>query len=133
MDVAEAQRIVEKLTYKPGWELQCYPDPGPAGGVILRFGKDEPDCELGGDAIRPLMLTAAFSASDLRQLDEHAFLASIFDTVARRELHEVEEWLRYDGAPLKEPHPGKWHRGVLGDGTSLVQPTIRDIMSRSRT
>jgi len=122
MDAAEAQRIVEKLNYKPGWELLCYPDPGPRGGVIFRFGKDEPDCELKGDAVRPLMFTSALSRDELRPLDRDDVLRFIFDTVAKRELHEVEEWLRYDGQPLKEPHPAKWHRGVLGDGTSLDPP-----------
>ncbi len=74
--------------------------------------------------MRPLILAAAFPTVDLRKLDERGFLQSIFDTVARRELHEVEEWLRYGGPPLKEPHPAKWHRGVLCDGTSLVQPRL---------
>ncbi len=33
--------------------------------------------------------------------------------MAMRELHEVEEWLRLDGVPLREPHTAKWHRDIL--------------------
>lgn len=110
------------MTYKPEWELLCYPQGEPAGGVILRFGKDEIDCEVddgSGSTIRPLMLTAALNAQQLGAMNEETFLQFAFDTVSQRELHEVEEWLRIDGKPLKEPHPDRWHRGILGDGTSL--------------
>jgi len=120
MDAAEAQRLVSLLTYKPDWTLECYPDPGPRGGVILRYGKDEPDCEHGG--IRALMYTAALSRVELNALDRNAFLQFAFDTIAKRELHEVEEWLRLEGVPLREPHPAMHHRGILGDGTSLDPP-----------
>ena len=107
------------MTYKPEWELECHPQAEPDGGIYLRFGKDEPDCELKGSAVRPLMLTAALSRKQLGAMNELSFLRFAFDTVAQRELHEVEEWLRIDGKPLKEPHPAAHHRGVLGDGTSL--------------
>lgn len=125
MDTDEVRRIVEKLTYKPGWVLECYPDEGPRGGVIFRFGKDELDSEINdGEATRALMLTTSLSRDELRPLGRDEILQFVFDTVAKRELHEIEEWLRFDGTPLKEPHPAKCHRGILGDGTSLDQPPV---------
>ena len=123
MDIETAQAIVAKLTYKPGWELECYPQGEPAGGVVLRFGKSELDSEINdGKTTKPLMLATTLASAVLNQMSESGLLQFIFDTVVQRELHEIEEWLRYDGNPLKEPHPNLGKRGVLGNGTSLEQP-----------
>lgn len=51
------------------------------------------------------MLTAALDAKQLSAMNETSFLQFAFDTVAKRELHEVEEWLRLDGQPLRNPTP----------------------------
>jgi hypothetical protein len=126
MNVSEAIAIVSRLTYKPGWSLQAYPEPH-TGGLILRFGKDEPDSEKGGDAVRPLMYTTQIPKQRLDDFSRDLFLRTVFATVTARELHEVEEWLRLDGEPLFEPHPETGHRGVLGDGTSLV-PVLRHFL-----
>lgn len=124
MGIDEAIALVARLTYKPGWRLRAYPEPH-TGGLILLTGLDEPDSEKPG-AVRPLDYTAPLKADELRGLDEKHFLQFVFDTIAKRELHEVEEWLRLDGRPLYEPHPVVLgHRGVLGDGTSIQPPTLR--------
>ena len=119
MDIATAQELVSKLTYKPGWDLQCYPQGPPAGGVVLRFGKDEIDSETLDGAMKPLMFTSVIGGDELTAITRDIFLQRVFDTLVLRELHEVEEWLRLEGVPLREPHPAKHHRGILGDGTSL--------------
>lgn len=71
----------------------------------------------------PIYYTAAATALELEPLSESEFLQWVFDVVAARELHEVEEWLMLDGTVLKEPHPEKsWARGILGRGDSVSLP-----------
>lgn len=50
-------------------------------------------------------------------MDRDALLRWALDIVSRRVLHEVEEWLKFEGVRVVSPHPGRG-RSILGPGRS---------------
>lgn len=122
MSIAEAVAIVARLTYKPGWKLHAQIIKE-TDRMVFHAGKVEPDAE-GVNSPSDVSYASVLTAEALARMDERGFLAWIFDVVSQRELHEVEEWLRLEGRPLREPHPERYRRGILGDGTSLLQPPV---------
>mgnify|MGYP001588982197 CR=1 FL=1 len=113
MTPEEATALVKRLTYRPGWKIQCYVEEG-SEVFVLRCGTEEPDSE--GRTIEPLavVLTDSISLKALAFYDEAQFLRWAHSVFRRRVLHELDEWLRLDGTPLIEPHPEKFSRGILG-------------------
>lgn len=118
MKPAEAADLLSSLTYKPRWTVTSYVVPT---AVVLRAGTKEPDvCELmrtGSVVEIDVVLTEAIQHDLLELMDREDVLAWAFDVFRRRELHEVEEWLRLNGQPVFAPHPGR-ETGILGDGSS---------------
>lgn len=115
----EAAALLGALTYKPSWTIRSYPVPG---AVVMRAGAKEPDVyellRTGRVVEIDVVLTEALAEDRLARMDRDDVLAWAFGVFERRELHEVEEWLRLNGQPLRAPHPGRGKPGILGDGTS---------------
>lgn len=113
-----AVALLSSLTYKPRWVVSSYAVPN---AVVLRAGTKEPDvCELvrtGRVVEIDVVLTDTIAHDRLETMSRDDVLAWAFDVFRRRELHEVEEWLRLNGQPVFAPHPGRG-TGILGDGTS---------------
>lgn len=120
MTPEEAIGILSSLSYKPGWTIQAYQVPG---SVIFRTGTSEPSVTAfvrdGSVDLIPVVLTHAVHDEELAVFDRDRLLKWAFDVIVRREVHEVEEWLRVDGAPVYSPHPGR-EVGILGNGTSTL-------------
>lgn len=111
MTPAEAVAVLSKLTYLPGWRLSVYEVPKAA---VLRVGRHEPDSESPGTTI-DVTYTDAIEAPALARMDRDALLRWAFSIFEKRAVHEVEEWLRFEGVPLFAPHPGRGP-SVLGPG-----------------
>lgn len=115
----EVVALFGALTYKPGWTISSYRVPG---AVVFRTGTRAPDVyeflRTGRVVEIDVVLTETISNSEIGDLTRDGVLAWAFDVFKRRELHEVEEWLRLRGQPLRAPHPGRGKPGVLGNGSS---------------
>lgn len=125
MTPAEAIDVISRITYRPGWRLTAEHEPL-SGSLVFHSGAEEPDAEdPSGVGMISVVYTSSIPPAELAKLDLHGLLRYVFDAVAKRALHEVEEWLRYEGRPVYEPHPQRQHRGILGDGTSTTLPEVR--------
>lgn len=117
----EAVTLIGSLTYKPRWTIQAYSVPG---AVVLRAGTREPDVyelQRTGRVVEiDVVLTESLPTSKLSDMRQSDVLEWAFGVFERRELHEVEEWLRLGGQPLRAPHPGRGKSGILGDGRSTL-------------
>lgn len=115
----EAVELLSSLTYKPRWTIRAYPVPG---AVVMRAGSKEPDVyellRTGRIVEIDVVLTDSLQAEELAHMSRADVLAWAFRVFERRELHEVEEWLRLKGQPLRAPHPGRGKPGILGNGVS---------------
>jgi hypothetical protein len=115
----EAAALLSSLTYKPRWTITAYTVPT---AVVLRAGSKGPDVyELlrsGRTVEIDVVLTEAIQNEELARMSREDVLARAFEVFRRRELHEVEEWLRLNGQPVFAPHPGRGKPGILGNGRS---------------
>lgn len=113
MTYDEAKALVAQVTYRPGWSVECYIAPH-SDAFVLRVGIVEPNSEKPGENL-PVVLTDTLEAQQLHRMERLAFLGWVYEVFKQRVIHELNEWLRVEGAPLIEPHPEKgWNRGVLG-------------------
>ena len=80
----------------------------------------EPDAYYKGEGdppLIPILYTWAITAEELAAMDRDALLRWALDIVSRRVLHEVEEWLKFEGVRVVSPHPGRG-QSILGPGRS---------------
>lgn len=97
----EALEILKKITYKPEWHIECYIRTDyPGSPVAVDFILDAidpvtkaPTRIMGHSRIDPFMFK-----------DKEALLAFIFDRLIVAERHETQEWFRYEGKPVYDPH-----------------------------
>ena len=103
------QEVIDSLTYKPGWRfwvkrrptaIPAWPD-----DVILHMEFDAPDANdpeyqtiIGRDLLLPQGLAYIIDGAQagIKRWVEHS--------IKSMEMHEVDEWLRFDGVRLKDPH-----------------------------
>jgi hypothetical protein len=115
----EAATLLSSLTYKPRWTISSYVVPT---AVVLRAGSKEPDVyellRTGRTVEIDVVLTESIEHDRLERMSREDVLAWAFEVFRRRELHEVEEWLRLNGQPVFAPHPGRGKPGILGNGRS---------------
>lgn len=126
MKIEDAIKLVERMTFRPGWSLAASYEPR-ADVLILNVGQMEPDTEQRDPEVPvvPIMYTATAPRERVEAADEATVLRWVLDVLSARLLHEVEEWLRLDGQPVVEPHPEKgWLRGVIGSGRSTELPQL---------
>ena len=109
--------ILCRITYRPGWVIKSYSVPT---GVVFRAGCNEPNAYREGaedPAYVPVVYTWTISKEELGHMHREALLRWAFDIIAKRVLHEVEEWVKLDGVRIYQPHPGRG-TSILGPGTS---------------
>ena len=92
------QEMVEKCTYKPGWEInvkQC-----PNRGVYIQLYNANGICSVTGEK-QPWV-------SGKRYLSEfmckQEIVGAVFALIKDAELHEIHEWFRYKGSSIYNPH-----------------------------
>jgi len=111
MDVFAASAIVSEISYKPGWEIwsDAYGD-----HLLVKVRARVQDSRAA--EIREIVLTQdlAIDARLLAVLDEPALVDHVFGRLLEIERHEAQEWYRYRGVLVNDPHgpcPGV-HKGL---------------------
>lgn len=132
MQFKEAEAIVAKLTYKRGYRLALersaplpgafYRDREEFAALLIRYVDEDVDgisvsnraSFLEYEGFQPIRIqrrqTEISNSQPIRIPlgnipDSKYLLHEIFALVLEAEKHEVMEWLRYEGRPVKEPHP----------------------------
>src|SRR5262252_3256074 len=93
--------IVQRLSYKPGWEflLERLAMPYDKLAVVVTY--TAPDSRNPGKSV---LITARYFVPDSSQ-DAAAFFSWLRATViTKTEHHEIDEFLRYDGELVRDPH-----------------------------
>lgn len=116
-DFERLKMVVGLVTYKPGWQFEVsYVRTGTLGyGYFDHAALDI--CYLGLDVGNPekkVVLTHS-SVIDLEYISKmtnedivHRFISH---GIREAELHEMDEWLKYAGRNVREPHPDKTGNG----------------------
>lgn len=127
MDIQEARKIVEKIKYKKDWhfslvlelELDC---------LLLRIyhlsiNSDHPEI----DKKEPINGQFSISSDFLKQLKEKEFVEWIRTQVLFMETHETDEWLRYEGMNVKDPHPDlSALKDAMSDHLNMMNDFLKD-------
>lgn len=104
MTFAELCEIVARITYKPAWVVKVYDvQPDTAYQITLNYQTTDS----GGEADGPITIssTTLIPYESLTHLQSAAIVTEVRRLILRAELHEVDEWLRYRGEQVKNPHP----------------------------
>ena len=119
----EIEEHVARFTYKPGWEFKITPGLHPMEAMLsARYWAQDSDVpparlpeqwQVGRMRIdHPLTPIVGQERMDLMLLDQmygealHTFdMIHLTPLLKRSDQHEMEEWLRYDGRRIVDPHP----------------------------
>lgn len=99
LTLAEMERFLDTLEYKPGWEFEVYETPHQ--GIVLAISARVEDSYSPGEYTD--LRVKSFVPPFRRQSE---FLAWLLWRLERIEIHECHEWLRYSGThrPYFDPH-----------------------------
>lgn len=100
LSVAELVIVIEKVTYKPGWDL-IVREPDSVQGPYLSVLVELENSYRPGETV-PLRIHSPIPPCP----DEDAFLGWVAWRLGRIELHEVLEWFKVSGSPWIDPHRG---------------------------
>lgn len=95
--VIDAEKIISKLTYKPGWDFTLEQRAGRDTLVIGATVQHSATLEMVRFQIRRIVPVVAI-------LTQEAFLSWVEDELAEAEIHEMREFFRYDGKLADDPH-----------------------------
>lgn len=112
MNLAHFQNLVEKITYKD-WKIQLrrelYSD-----YIVLRIS------HLAADAYKKdfhakkksiVLSHWTFCPEQLRAMDDEQFIGMVWHQILTLEKHESEEWFRFQGKLVHNPHPERRKNG----------------------
>lgn len=100
MTFDECKAIVEKFTYKPNWRFVVEKGDGKPHMLVAHVTElDSVDPAKTLNCKRGIFI---YEGADATYEDLRAIVRSL---IFWHERHEQEEWLRYDGKRLSEPHP----------------------------
>lgn len=100
-------QVVADFTYKPGVRLELEEDRvRKPYGSILRVHVDTVDTRR-LPAINPLELAHQTVVPEECYISEKFAKSFVRQCIRNMELHEMDEWLRYRGELLHDPHDGK--------------------------
>ena len=102
MDLDRLESILSRFSYKPGYTFYAGLIDQREVGVFLSGWVE--DAERPGDRIQ-LYTIEAFPMGLVELWSEEDVLEAVRAVCVRFERHEIEEWLRRDGARVHEPHP----------------------------
>ncbi len=93
---------VGKFTYKPNTQLVFGIDVNvPGQFVVCLFTQTEDST---GKRNHPIEIRSGIAVSDIMLAHNDSWNYIITDCVTKFELHERDEWLRYNGKMLRDPH-----------------------------
>lgn len=112
-----AQKVLERLSYMPGWGIEVYcnvmPDQRPKPGekpsyqsITLQIYFSAVDATNPSKSARIMFHHPVDCIRDVVPLEAEV-IGSLRKALRILALHEVDEWLRCDGQHVVEPHPEK--------------------------
>jgi hypothetical protein len=108
--VSRIQTLLSRVTYKPGWKFECWPTYASNGrlsdreiSIITSFTAVNAENPSSTEIFHSQNL---FPAEILENMtDADLVLHVIRECIFRVEMHEVDEWLKFNGKCVREPHP----------------------------
>ena len=112
MTFEEFQRVVQSLSYKPGWHFRVEREMGSTGGLsfgytgaILFRVHAEVECAVRRDGTRALFqIRTLLYPSELDGFDERRAREWIRHALKAGEEHELDEWLMFGQERPFDPH-----------------------------
>lgn len=109
MTLDHIDKILEQITYKPGWKLQWRPvDLHGMMGLRIWWTLRVPDAY---DPTKMVTFQSAHVIPDPRRLDSESLVREVWRLTQRAELHEAGEFFMYGDERPFDPH-----RSVLEEG-----------------
>jgi hypothetical protein len=97
------EHLVSRLSYKPNTKLSVMECSG--GSIVVRFFMCVPDITRRvSDGFGVNNMVAMEPEHILNQTEDH-LIHVIQAMIVQTEMHEVDEWLRVEGVPVRDPHP----------------------------
>lgn len=104
MNANAAKEILDKITYKPKFELVTWDYEN--GSIEVNLGHWVPDIKkLPGKAQTFISICHKLTKKQLRKMGETDLLNWARTRILILEEHEMNEWMCYEGSHVKEPHP----------------------------
>jgi len=98
MTKKEIREIVKAITYKEGWVFQCRDSMFDA--VEVRVGVKVKDVEAPD---KEIVLNQAMLVHE--GMEKERVLMCVCQLVRELEIHEMDEWLKFEGQRINNPHP----------------------------
>jgi hypothetical protein len=104
------REILARITYKPNWTLEVW-------GDHLHVAADVGDAAVPAVPVVPdvsdprKIVKIAIGRTIPEDLKEADFVDFIRHAITDLELHERDEWFKFDGVPVKEPHVDRMEKG----------------------
>jgi len=112
MKAHEVIEILSKITYKPGYVLKVHQS---NGLVTFNVRLETLDADLAHDPMGTKHMIALNFVSAFNPLEydvaEH-LVQDVKELIRNFEIHEMNEWLKYDGTLVTQPHPEKMYAPV---------------------
>lgn len=101
MKNAEIKQIVDLITYKPGWSIILAQDKlDPYGRLYVQIAASTPDSTNPSNVVPWKSAKHYLSPFMCRQ----EIVGTVYHAIERAELHEMNEFFRYKGASIYNPH-----------------------------
>lgn len=141
--MVEMEALVAKIQYKPGWEFRAVERielNRIMVGVCLTTVEQDPEKRKIQEHERGFVWDPArepktlvwweipFPIPELRELSDEMIVGKIWEQVIAIEAHEIQEFFRYDGLCVQEPHP-EAPRELAFDGALDTFDFIHDLMT----
>jgi hypothetical protein len=109
--IGYAKLLLASVRYKPGWEFlitDAYDSNGlPDGRLVLTVSHRELDVTNPKNLIT-IVFNQMIEVSMLEAAGVEWFKHIIFEAIREAEMHELREWLKFDGENLEDPHPPRF-------------------------
>lgn len=118
MTAREAHDLLSRVRYKPGWRFYLEGRDGDYAGflrghdLMMVIEADVPDSRYTGDPAECPLVSIRKPVSLSLMIDGPHFLRWLRHQIIEMEVHELDEFLRYDGELVNDPHRA---RLVLND------------------
>jgi hypothetical protein len=102
--------LLERITYKPGWRFEVsssYGSTGSPDAISLYAYHRQPDANRSGEMVQ-LVCPTSWTEDELSDLTDAQLVDRIRRLIIEAEMHEVEEWLKFDGICVVDPHPPRF-------------------------
>jgi len=106
MDMSgNAYEWLSKITYKPGWKFELEEERTTHhlyNLMYFRLTTKQPSAD---GSVDHAFLCSTHGISPEAFMDRDHFLMIVEHAIRDAEMHEVDEWLKYDGKHIRDPHP----------------------------